>query len=236
MKRFLITSVLMLAFAAVYGLAQTATATGQTSTTTSGTTTTTPPSTATTPSTTTTQPQTTPPTTGAPAPATTAPMSPAAPSVQPAPGATSQQPPQQGGPGVPASAIPENPGTSPGVPASSLGDNTSPADLQNKIMTSLQGNSTLVGTGLSVTVGADQIQVSGSVQNSQQKEAAMRIVQSFARNRKVVDNVTVINPTSPTTSTPPPPSITSTMGTQQQNANRPSTGPQTQGDESASPK
>jgi hypothetical protein len=102
-------------------------------------------------------------------------------------------------------------------------------DLQNKIQTAIQGNSTLAGTGLTVTVGPSAIQIAGTVQNTQQKEAALRLVQSFARNRSVVDRVTVLNTT--------PPSFSQPQTTQPQTqtlppANQPSTAPQTRGDES----
>jgi len=63
--------------------------------------------------------------------------------------------------------------------------------LQSQIETALRNEPTLSNSSINVNVTADKIELSGSVPSGKDRQTAKRIAQSFAGNRKVVDNITV---------------------------------------------
>lgn len=67
----------------------------------------------------------------------------------------------------------------------------SQSDLQSQIQQALNKEPTLAGEQVNVTVSGPSIDLSGRVGNAKQKLTATRIVESFAENRKVVNNLTI---------------------------------------------
>jgi osmotically-inducible protein OsmY len=65
------------------------------------------------------------------------------------------------------------------------------ADLQAQIQNALKNEPTLSNDNINVTVSDDAIDLSGTVASGKEKQAAKRIAQSYAGNRKVKDHITV---------------------------------------------
>jgi osmotically-inducible protein OsmY len=66
---------------------------------------------------------------------------------------------------------------------------SSSADLQNQIQNALRNEPTLGNDNLNVTVSEDEIDVAGTVATAKEKLTAKRIVQSYAGNRKVKEQI-----------------------------------------------
>lgn len=66
-----------------------------------------------------------------------------------------------------------------------------PGDLQAEIDAALHNEASLAGSQISVNVTADSVELSGSVQNEEQRAKAREVVSSIAGDRKIVDNLTV---------------------------------------------
>ncbi len=100
------------------------------------------------------------------------------------------------------SAPSTNPGTTPASnaganpaspPANTVG--TPPSDnatLQGEIQNALQRNSMLKDDSVAVNVTDDSIDLTGTVSNGKDKQAAKAIAESYAGNRKVEDHLTVV--------------------------------------------
>ena len=78
----------------------------------------------------------------------------------------------------------------------------SESDLQSQIQQALNKEPTLAGEPVNVTVSGPSIDLSGRVGNAKQKLTATRIVESFAENRKVVNNLTIGNTSGNTAAQP----------------------------------
>ncbi len=63
--------------------------------------------------------------------------------------------------------------------------------VKSDIQTAFRNEPTLTSTNVSVSVTDDSIQLSGSAPSAKDRDEAKRIAQSFAGNRKVVDNIQV---------------------------------------------
>jgi Flp pilus assembly secretin CpaC len=63
--------------------------------------------------------------------------------------------------------------------------------VKNDIQTAFRNEPTLTSSGVTVDVSSDTITLNGSVPSQKDRDEAKRIAQSFAGNRKVVDNVKV---------------------------------------------
>ncbi len=63
--------------------------------------------------------------------------------------------------------------------------------VKNDIQTAFRNEPTLTSSNISVDVAADSITLSGTAPSEKDRDEAKRIAQSFAGNRKVVDNVKV---------------------------------------------
>ncbi len=64
-------------------------------------------------------------------------------------------------------------------------------DLQKQIQTALKHEPTLANDNLNAVVAGDTIDLSGTVASGKERQTALRIAQSFAGNRRVVDHLTV---------------------------------------------
>lgn len=67
----------------------------------------------------------------------------------------------------------------------------SSGELQSQVQNALNREPTLANDHLNLSVSNDQIELSGTVTTAKEKLAAQRIVQSYAGNRKVKDQVKV---------------------------------------------
>ncbi len=67
----------------------------------------------------------------------------------------------------------------------------SPSELQAQIQNALRNEPTLASDNVNVTVSEDEINVAGAVATAKEKLTAKRIVQSYAGNRKVKDQLTL---------------------------------------------
>jgi osmotically-inducible protein OsmY len=65
------------------------------------------------------------------------------------------------------------------------------SDLQKQIDTALKHEPTLANDNINAVVAGDTIDLSGSVASGKERQTALRIAQSFAGNRRVVDHLTV---------------------------------------------
>lgn len=101
-----------------------------------------------------------------------------------APSGTVQTPAQTPATAGTASA-PETPAPQEGTPA------VSDSNLQTQIQNALTKEPTLSADSLQVNVTDQNIELSGKVENAREKQTALRIVQSYAANKKVVNHVTV---------------------------------------------
>jgi hypothetical protein len=88
-------------------------------------------------------------------------------------------------PAAPANNAPETPAPQENTPA------VSNTDLQSQIQNALTKEPTLSADSLQVNVTDQNIELSGNVENAREKQTALRIVQSYAANKKVVNHITV---------------------------------------------
>lgn len=93
-------------------------------------------------------------------------------------------------PAAPATNAPETPAPQENTPA------VSNSDLQNQIQNALTKEPTLSADSLQVNVTDQKIELSGNVENAREKQTALRIVQSYAANKKVVNHISVGSRTS----------------------------------------
>jgi hypothetical protein len=63
--------------------------------------------------------------------------------------------------------------------------------LQTQVQTALRHEPTLANDKINAVVSADTIDLSGSVTTGKERQTALRIAQSFAGNRRIVDHLTV---------------------------------------------
>jgi hypothetical protein len=84
-----------------------------------------------------------------------------------------------------AANAPETPAPQENAPA------VSDSDLQTQIQNALTKEPTLSADSLQVNVTNQNIELSGKVENAREKQTALRIVQSYAANKKVVNHITV---------------------------------------------
>lgn len=84
-----------------------------------------------------------------------------------------------------AANAPETPASQETAPA------VSDSDLQTQIQNALTKEPTLSAGALQVNVTDQNIELSGKVENAREKQTALRIVQSYAANKKVVNHITV---------------------------------------------
>ena len=63
--------------------------------------------------------------------------------------------------------------------------------MKNDIQTALRNEPTLSSSNVSVNVTDDSIELNGSAPSAKDRDEAKRIAQSFAGNRRVVDNIKV---------------------------------------------
>lgn len=63
--------------------------------------------------------------------------------------------------------------------------------VRNDIQTAFRNEPTLTSSNISVNVSDDSVQLAGSAPSQKDRDEAKRIAQSFAGNRKVVDNIEV---------------------------------------------
>jgi hypothetical protein len=76
--------------------------------------------------------------------------------------------------------------------AASSGAAASSSDqVRNDIQTAFRNEPTLTSSNVSVNVTDDTIELNGSAPSSKDRDEAKRIAQSFAGNRRVVDNLKV---------------------------------------------
>ena len=82
-----------------------------------------------------------------------------------------------------------------GAPASSsssMGSSSTSSDqVKSDIQTAFRNEPTLTSSNIAVNVTDDSIELSGSAPSAKDRDEAKRIAQSFAGNRKVVDNMKV---------------------------------------------
>jgi hypothetical protein len=64
--------------------------------------------------------------------------------------------------------------------------------VKNDIQTALRNEPTLSSSNVSVNVTDDSIELNGSAPSAKDRDEAKRIAQSFAGNRRVVDNIKVV--------------------------------------------
>jgi hypothetical protein len=90
--------------------------------------------------------------------------------------------------------VPATPGSADAAqtPAPQEGNTAlSSSDLQSQIQNALTKEPTLSANSLQVNVTDENIELSGNVENAREKQTALRIVQSYAANKKVVNHITV---------------------------------------------
>lgn len=71
------------------------------------------------------------------------------------------------------------------------------AQLQQQIQNALHNDATLSASALNVAVTDDAVTLTGSVESSQERLDATRMVQSFAGNRRMHESLTVMNAVTP---------------------------------------
>ena len=80
----------------------------------------------------------------------------------------------------------------PATPATQEGNPTvSDSDLQSQIQNALTKEPTLSADSLQANVTDQNIELSGNVETAREKQTALRIVQSYAANKKVVNHISV---------------------------------------------
>jgi hypothetical protein len=73
-----------------------------------------------------------------------------------------------------------------------MGSSSSSSDqVKNDIQTAFRNEPTLTSSNVSVNVTDDSIELNGSAPSAKDRDEAKRIAQSFAGNRRVVDNIKV---------------------------------------------
>ncbi len=82
-------------------------------------------------------------------------------------------------------------GTAGAQTGSTGGTMSSASDLQTQCETALKREPTLASDQINCVVSGDSIELSGSVMTGKERQTALRIAQSFAGNRRVVDRLTV---------------------------------------------
>jgi osmotically-inducible protein OsmY len=118
------------------------------------------------------------------------------------------------------------------------------ATLQSQIQNAMQNEPTLRNDSVNVTVNDSTIELSGSVQNSKEKETARRIASSFAGNRRLKDRITLSgkgtassNPNSSSLGANPAGNSRNPAANSNPNAQNPSANnPAANGDASANPR
>lgn len=96
------------------------------------------------------------------------------------------------GAGSPANVDQPGGGSGAGTARADSGESgISSGELQSQIQNALSKEPTLANDHLDVSVSDDQIELSGAVTTAREKLSAQRIVQSYAGNRKVKDQVKV---------------------------------------------
>jgi Flp pilus assembly secretin CpaC len=76
--------------------------------------------------------------------------------------------------------------------SSSAGASSGSTDqVKNDIQTAFRNEPTLTSSNISVDVSSDSITLSGTAASQKDRDEAKRIAQSFAGNRRVVDNIKV---------------------------------------------
>jgi osmotically-inducible protein OsmY len=81
--------------------------------------------------------------------------------------------------------------STPGGQSATGSSASSSSQVQSDIQTALRNEPTLSSSILSVSVTDDSIELTGSAPSAKDREQAKRIAQSFAGNRRVVDNIKV---------------------------------------------
>jgi len=94
-----------------------------------------------------------------------------------------------------------------GSSAGSTSASGSSDQVRNDIQTAFRNEPTLTSSNVSVNVTDDSIELSGTAPSAKDRDEAKRIAQSFAGNRKVVDNIKVsgsgaADSSSPTSTSP----------------------------------
>lgn len=88
---------------------------------------------------------------------------------------------------------------SPDVPAASSAN----LELQDRVQEALGKVPELSNDKLRVSAGEDGLELSGTVASGKERQAAIRIAQSFARGKKVVDHIVVTSRNTPVESMTP---------------------------------
>ncbi len=110
-----------------------------------------------------------------------------------------------------AATPPQSAQPAPGTAAQGAG--VGPDHLQADIQGALQREPTLSACNLTTNVTSDSVELAGTCPTAQEKQTAVRLAQSFAGNRRVVDRITLGGgtqgqgagqPTPPSQATPPP--------------------------------
>lgn len=105
---------------------------------------------------------------------------------------------QTGSQTAPATPPPANDQTGSMSPSSQAGG----SDVQEKIQKAIQQDSTLAGANVNVSVNNNQVELTGTVANKDQKKTVKEIAESNAGGMKVVDHLK-IEGKGPSSSTPP---------------------------------
>jgi hypothetical protein len=118
------------------------------------------------------------------------------------------------------------------------------SDLTSRITAALHNDPDLAGSNVSVNVSDTTVELNGSVSSGTAKTSANRLARSYAMNRQVKDNITVVPRTAPAVSTQPnataqqpagSPPITQPNAAQPKNPNS-KDNPQQKGDASDDPR
>jgi hypothetical protein len=98
--------------------------------------------------------------------------------------------------------------------------------IKNDIQTAFRNEPTLTSSSVAVNVTDDSIELSGSAPSAKDRDEAKRIAQSFAGNRRVVDNIKVAG-SDTGSSAASPNSSSSTTGTSPNSSSTPNSGSST---------
>ena len=93
--------------------------------------------------------------------------------------------------GTPTSSSAGVPSAAAGSNEASYGSQAPSPQLQQMIDNALRNEPTLAHDSVSASVSDTKIDLNGTVGSGKEKQTAMRIAQSYARNRKVIDHLTV---------------------------------------------
>jgi BON domain-containing protein len=111
------------------------------------------------------------------------------PSASPAP--QRQSVPQQSGKASNKAGGPELPGPAQDAETSLAGSPVSNSELETYIENSLKRDPSLSGTRVRVAVLEDRIELTGNVAKAKEKQTAGRLAQSFAGNKKLVNEISI---------------------------------------------